>query len=397
MDSTKRNVSILAACQALLFTNNTTAIAINGLAGFALATDKGLATLPATGLVIGGALASFPASLLMKRIGRRRGFIMGAAVGILGAIISSAAVYAGSFWMLCLGTVVLGMYNGGAQYYRFAAADVSPPVFKSRAISLVLAGGLVGGLVGPELSKYSVDVLAVKYAGGYLSLTVFHDLAILALWNLDVPPPDREERQGFARPLGKIVAQPKFVVAAMSSALGYGVMNLLMTASPLAMGVCGHPFSAAAFVIQWHVVAMFAPSFVTGDLIRRMGVINLMLTGAFLQLVCVAVALSGVTVAHFWWALVLLGIGWNFLFIGGTTLITETYQPAEKAKAQGANDLTIFAVMVTSSFLSGLLHESNGWSMLNYLAVAPVVVIVCGLLWLAFQGRQGGTEMPVRS
>jgi MFS family permease len=212
-----------------------------------------------------------------------------------------------------------------------------------------------------------------------------------------VPPPDREERQGFARPLGKIVAQPKFVVAAMSSALGYGVMNLLMTASPLAMGVCGHPFSAAAFVIQWHVVAMFAPSFVTGDLIRRMGVINLMLTGAFLQLVCVAVALSGVTVAHFWWALVLLGIGWNFLFIGGTTLITETYQPAEKAKAQGANDLTIFAVMVTSSFLSGLLHESNGWSMLNYLAVAPVVVIVCGLLWLAFQGRQGGTEMPVRS
>lgn len=394
MVNTRKNVSILAACQALLFTNNTTAIAINGLAGFALATDKGLATLPATGLVIGGAIAAFPASLLMKRMGRRWGFIVGAAVGILGALLSSAAVLAGSFWLLCLGTLVLGMYNGGAQYYRFAAADVSPPEFKSRAISLVLAGGLVGGLVGPELSKHTVDLMAAKYAGAYLSLTLFHVLAILALSRLEVPPPGIEERHGASRPLAQIVLQPKFVVAALSSALGYGVMNLLMTASPLAMGVCGHPFSDAALVIQWHVVAMFAPSFFTGDLIRRLGVTKVMMAGAFLQLMCVAVALSGVTVAHFWWSLVLLGIGWNFLFIGGTALITETYQPAEKAKAQGANDLAIFIVMMSSSFFSGLLHERNGWEILNYLAVPPVLVVVLALVWLARRQPAAAAAAP---
>ena len=298
MENVKKNVALLATCQALLFTNNTTAIAINGLAGFALASDKALATLPATGLVIGGALATFPASLLMKRIGRRGGFIVGAIIGILGALLSTAAVFQESFWLLCLGTVVLGMYNGGAQYYRFAAADASPPDFKSKAISLVLAGGLVGGLVGPELSKHTVDLFSVRYAGAYLVLTVFHVLAIMVLSALRIPDPGAEERHGAARPLAQIVMQPTFAVAALSSALGYGVMNLLMTASPLAMGVCGHPFAAAAFVIQWHVVGMFAPSFFTGSLIRALGVINVMLIGALLMLVCIAIALAGLKIGR---------------------------------------------------------------------------------------------------
>jgi predicted MFS family arabinose efflux permease len=383
MQNVKTNVSLLAACQALLFTNNTTAIAINGLAGFALATDKALATLPATGLVIGGALATFPASLLMKRVGRRAGFLAAAAVGFLGAILSSAAVFLGDFWLLCLGTIVLGMYNGGAQYYRFAAADVSPPGFKERAISLVIAGGLVGGLIGPETSKYTVDLFSARYAGAYLGLCIFQVLAMLLLLGLRVPPPGADELKGEARPISEIMAQPVFLVAAFASALGYGVMNLLMTATPLAMEVCGHPFASAAFVIQWHVVGMFAPSFFTGGLIKRYGVINIMLVGAALQLLCVAIALAGISVAHFWFSLVVLGIGWNFLFIGGTTLATQAYRPAEKAKAQGANDLIIFLVMATSSFLSGLLHATNGWEMLNYLAIIPVFVIVAGLLWLS--------------
>ena len=250
MNEVKKNVALLAACQALLFTNNTTAIAINGLAGFALAADKTLATLPATGLVIGGALATFPASLIMKKIGRRLGFILAAFIGLLGAILSWLAVMRGDFWLLCLGTVVLGMYNGGAHYYRFAAADVSPPDFKARAISLVIAGGLVGGLIGPETSKITVNLLDARFAGAYLGLTVFQIIAMLVLLGLRVPPPLHAEQANEARSTWEIVRQPVFLVAAFGSALGYGVMNLLMTATPLAMGVCGHGFDSAAFVIQ---------------------------------------------------------------------------------------------------------------------------------------------------
>jgi MFS family permease len=388
MDRTKKNVATLAVCQALLFTNNSTAIAINGLAGYALASNKALATLPVTGWVVGAAIATFPASLLMKRIGRRNGFTVGALVGILGASICSLAVYLADFWLLCLGTLVFGVYNGAAQYYRFAAADAAPPHSRSKAISLVLAGGLVGGLVGPEASKLTVDLLATRYLGAYLSLMGFLVLVILTLRALDIPPPGGEEQHGPSRPLRAIVTQPAFVVAAVGAALGYGTMNLLMTATPLAMGVCGHPYAAAAFVIQWHVVAMFAPSFVTGGLIKRFGVLNVMLAGAALLLVCVAVALSGITVAHFWFALVLLGIGWNFLYIGGTALATETYRPAEKAKAQGANDLVIFLVMASSSFSSGMLLERNGWELLNYLAAGFVVLIVAGVVSLQIHRRR---------
>lgn len=388
MDAAKKNVATLAVCQALLYANNATVIAVNGLAGYALASDKALATLPVTGWVVGAAITTFPASMLMKRVGRRAGFTVGALVGLVGAALCSAAVQVGSFWLLCLGTLVFGTYNGFAQYYRFAAADASPSHFKSKAISLVLAGGLVGGLVGPEVSKLTVDLFAARYFGAYLSLIGFLVLVILTLQTLAMPDPGEEEQRGPGRPLSHIVQQPAFVVAALGSAFGYGIMNLLMTATPLAMGMCGHPYAAAAFVIQWHVVGMFAPSFVTGSLIKRFGVLNVMLAGALLLLGCVAIALAGITVAHFWFALVLLGVGWNFLYIGGTTLATETYRPAERAKAQGANDLVIFVVMAISSFTSGALLERSGWETLNYLAVPLVVVVIAGLLWLLTSRRR---------
>ena len=387
MEPAKKNVAVLAACQALLFTNNSTAIALNGLAGYALAANKALATLPVTAWVIGGALSTLPASLLMKRIGRRSGFTVGALTGMVGAAICSFALYLESFWLFCFGTMVFGVYNAAAQYYRFAAADVASADFKAKAISLVLAGGLVGGIVGPETSKLTVDSLQTHYLGAYLSLIGFLVLVVLALQWLDIPVPVAAAHKESTRPLGQIMAQPVFVVAVLAAAGAYGVMNLLMTATPLAMGLCGHPYAAAATVIGWHVVGMFGPSFFTGSLIKRFGVLQVMAAGALVLYVVVAIALSGVSVAHFWFALLLLGVGWNFLYIGGTTLITEACTPPERAKTQGANDLIVFLVMASSSFSSGLLLEKSGWQMLNYLALPFVTAAAIAVLWLLARRR----------
>ncbi len=387
MDNAKKNVAVLAACQALLFTNNSTAIALNGLAGYALASNKALATLPVTAWVIGGALSTLPMSLLMKRIGRRAGFTVGALIGMVGAAICSLALAAGSFWLLCLGTLVFGVYNAVAQYYRFAAADAVGAEFKAKAISLVLAGGLVGGLVGPELSKLTVDALATRYLGAYLSLIGFLVLVVGVVQLLDMPSPAGDDRRAAVRPLKEIVMQPVFIVAVLSAAIGYGVMNLLMTATPLAMGLCGHPYSAAATVIGWHVVGMFGPSFFTGSLIRRFGVLQVMAAGALLLYAVVAIALSGISVAHFWFALVLLGIGWNFLYIGGTMLIAESCSPPERAKTQGANDSIIFLTMMVTSFGSGVLIDARGWQTLNWLALPLITVAVVAVLWLLARRR----------
>jgi MFS family permease len=388
MEIAKKNVAILSACQALLFTNNSTVIALNGLAGYALASNKALATLPVTGWVIGAALTTFPASLLMKAIGRRAGFTLGALIGILGAALCAAALYAGSFWMLCAGTAVFGVYNAFAQYYRFAAADSAPAEFKPKAISLVLAGGLVGGIVGPETSKHTVDLLPTLYLGGYLALIGFLVLVIGLLQLLEVPPPVREAGSAEpARPLRVIMAQPTFIVAVLAAAMGYGVMNLLMTASPLAMAVCGHPYSAAATVIGWHVIGMFGPSLFTGSLIRRFGVANVMFAGVAFLFTAIGIALSGISIPHFWLALVILGVGWNFLYIGGTTLIAGVARPAERAKTQGVNDLIIFVVLGTSSFSSGLLLETNGWRTLNLLALPLAAAIAVAVAWFALKHR----------
>ena len=384
---TKTNVSLLAACQALLFTNNSTVIALNGIAGYALASKKALATLPATGLVVGAALATMPASLLMRRIGRRAGFTVGALIGILGALICSLALWLGSFWLLCCGTLVFGAYNAFGQYYRFAAADASAADFKAKAISLVLAGGLVGGIIGPFSSQRTVDLFSTQYLGAYLSLIFFLLVVIGLLRWLDIPIPSEAERAGPVRPMGQIAVQPAFFVAVASATIGYGVMNLLMVSTPLAMGFCGHPFGDAATVIGWHVIGMFAPSFFTGSLIKRFGVLSVMFAGALLLYACVAIALSGITVPHFWFAMVILGVGWNFLYIGGTTLLTESYRPSEKAKVQGINDMIIFITMATTSFSSGLLLDRNGWDTINYLALPFITVAALGSLWMMTMRR----------
>ncbi|HKO87168.1 MAG TPA: MFS transporter [Burkholderiales bacterium] len=387
MDPVKKNVAVLAALQALLFTNNSTAIALNGLVGYALASNKSLATLPATGWVVGAAMSTYFASLLMKRIGRRAGFTFGTFVGILGVSICCFAIYSGSFWLFCAGSLVFGVYNAFGQYYRFAAADAAPADYKSKAISLVLAGGLVGGIIGPATSQWTKDILPTAYLGAYIALLAFLFVVLAVLRLLDMPPPTEKEAGEAARPLGQIMAQPVFVVAVLSAAIGYGVMNLLMTATPLAMGICGHPYSAAAGVISWHVVAMFAPSFFTGSLIKRFGVLQIILVGVLCNFACVFVALAGVEVRNFYGALILLGLGWNFLYIGGTTLLTEAYQPAERAKAQGANDMLIFITMATSSFSSGVLLEANGWNILNWLALPFILIVGLAVVWLGMARR----------
>jgi MFS family permease len=387
----KKNVAVLAALQALLFTNNSTAIALNGLAGYALAPDKHLATAPVTGWVVGAALTTYLASLLMKRIGRRGGFTVGALIGMVGAGICCLALYRGDFWLFVAGTTVFGVYNAFGQYYRFAAADAAVHDFKAKAISYVLAGGLVGGIVGPTVSKFTKDALPTAFLGAYLTLIAFLVVVLVVIRLLDIPPPSGAESKERGRPLGEIMAQPAFVVAVLCAAFGYGVMNLLMTATPLAMGLCGHPYSAAATVISWHVIGMFAPSFFTGSLIKRFGVLHVMLWGVVLNVATVAIALAGVDVANFWLALFVLGVGWNFLYIGATALLTETYHTAEKAKAQGANDMLIFLTMASSSFSSGMLLESNGWQTLNYLAVPFIAAMGLAILWLMARRRVPAT------
>jgi MFS family permease len=371
----------------MLFVNNSTLIAINGLAGLALAPYAGLATLPVTCWVLGGALATMMASLHMKRVGRQKGLMSGTLWGVVGALICATAIWMQSFWGLCFGTLVWGVYNAYGQYYRFAAADVSTPDFRPTAISLVLAGGLVGGIIGPTMSRWTVDLLPQKFMGAYLVLIIAALVTMSLLRLVRMPTPRAGEREASGRPLREIAAQPKFIIAVLSGAIGYGVMNFLMTSTPIAMKVCGHPYGAAAFIISSHIVGMFGPSFFTGGLIRRFGVLNVMLAGAAINLACIGVALSGITIAHFWWALVLLGVGWNFLYTGGTTLLTETYRPEERAKAQGANDQCIFIMMLVSSFSSGLTVTGAGWSYVNLLALPLIAIVTGALIWFMLQQK----------
>lgn len=389
MNQAKKNVALLSVCQGLLLTNNSVLITINALAGYALADDKTLATLPITMYFLGSTLTTLPLSFLMKRLGRRAGFTVGAICAIVGSVLSAWAIYSYNFWLMCAGTFVLGGYFAAGQYYRFAAADAAPPDFKSKAISLVLAGGIIGGFLGPETSKLTKDlVTGHTYVGPYFTLIGFALLAIVVQRWLDIPPLSEVERKTAGRPLAVIARQPAFVVAVLCGMVGYGVMNFLMTATPLAMVAWQHPFSEAAFVIQWHILGMFAPSFVTGSLIQRFGLLKIMLTGVALNVICVAIALSGVDVMNFWLALVLLGVGWNFMYVGATALLTESHAPAERAKVQGVNDFAIFLTMVVSSLSSGALFSAQGWQTMNMATVPFLGVAAAGLIWLAVRRRR---------
>jgi MFS family permease len=395
MRTSYRDVFLLACCQALLLVNNAGLIAMNGLVGYALADNKAFATAGATTFVLGSALSAMPAALWMARVGRRRGFMTGSLVAVLGSIVCALALVWSSFALFCLGTAIIGVYTAFGLQYRFAAAEVAAPEFKAKAISLVLAGGIAGGFLGPEAARWGKDLLPVPFLGSFVVLSTIALIALGVQSQVRVPAPAGATHGG-GRPLRLIARQPVFVVAVLSAALGYGVMNLLMTATPLAMSFCGYPFAAAAFVIEWHVVGMYAPGFVTGGLIQRFGALKVIMAGTLLMAACAGIALADNKVGYFWTALVLLGVGWNLMYTGGTTLLTEVYTPAEKAKTQGLNDFVVFTVMGISSFSSGALIDAAGWERMNAFALPFVAVVMIAAAWLLAQHRRGRARASAR-
>ena len=380
-----RNLWLLTICQGLFMTNNVTFMAVNGLVGLNLAPFGWMATLPLMAYVVGGAMSTALVTRTQSRYGRKVSFQLGLGVAVLSALLCCYAAYSKNFWLLVAATVVAGYYNANAQLYRFAAAELAAPAFKEKAISLVMAGGLLGAVLGPNLASKTRSLTDVPFAGAYLALAVVALLAMAMLAYVTFPPAPAKTTSKGGRPLGEIMRQPVFIVAAAAGALGYGVMNLLMAATPIAMQICGLSFSDTAWVLEWHVIGMFAPGFFTGHLIKRYGTLPIMAIGLALNIVCVIIALSGIEFRQFLVALFLLGLGWNFLFTGATTLALTAYQPEEKDKAQGALNFCVFAVLAVSSLTSGVLVTTQGWALLNMGSLLPLSLTGLLLGWLALQ------------
>ena len=388
-DRTKRNVILLAVCQALAQSGSSLTATVAALAGFLIAEDKSLATLPMAFQFLGTMLSTIPASFFMRQVGRRIGFTVGMCFGLAGAGLSVYALFSINFALLVFGALLLGVHNAFWQYYRFAATDTASEEYRSRAISYVLAGGVVAAFVGPELAKVSIDLFEpVKFSGGYAAVMGIILMSMCVMQFIQIPRPTGEERSRSGRPLLEIVSQPKFVVALMSAMFGYAVMILMMTATPLAMQFCGHSFSDTAFVIEWHMVGMFAPSFFTGHLIKRFGVLNVITVGITLMFGSAAIGFSGIAVTQFWGALFLLGVGWNFMFIGGTTLVVESYRPEERAKVQAFNDFTVFTFVAIASFSSGAIQHLWGWDWINTAMLIPMLIVLTATVWLRLHNRR---------
>jgi MFS family permease len=377
-----RNLWLLAAAQGLFLTNNVAFIAINGLVGLALAPRGWMATLPVMGYVLGGAVSTSLVARTQARFGRKASFQMGAVVALGSSLLCAWAAVGRHFELLCLATVVAGYFNANAQLYRFAAAELAGRSGPEKAVSMVMAGGLIGAIAGPNLAAQTRTLTAVPFVGAYLALAGVALLSLLVLAAIDFPPPPAKQAATGGRPLSEIVRQPVFIVAALCSALGYGVMNLLMASTPIAMDQCGLPFSDTALVLEWHVIGMFAPGFFTGQLIKRFGVLPIMAVGVALNALCIAVALTGTDLHRFLIALFLLGVGWNFLFTGATTLSLQAYAPAEKDRAQGALNFCVFATLALTSFASGLLVTTQGWAWLNLGSLLPVALTAAALVWM---------------
>ena len=387
-----RNLWLLALCQGLFLTNNVVFIAINGLVGLQLAPFGWMATLPVMGYVVGGALSTPLVARTQMRWGRKVSFQIGLAVAVLSALLCAVAAFAGNFWLLCTATLVAGYYSANGQLYRFAAAELAAPDYREKAVSLVLAGGLLGAIAGPNLASATRTLFPVPFAGAYIALMGVALIAMACMaairFEAQAPVLNAAGQPARGRPLIELMRQPAFMVAVLGAALGYGVMNLLMAATPLAMQVCGFAFDDAALVLEWHVIGMFAPGFFTGHLIKRYGVLPIMGTGVLLNLACVAVALMGVDLHHFGIALFMLGVGWNFLFTGSTALALTAYRPEEKDRAQAALNFCVFATLAVSSLFSGVLVTTQGWTLLNYGSLAPIAITGAALLWLALHQRR---------
>ena len=384
----KRNVILLSLSQAVLITGASLLLTSSAIVGINLAGNKSLVTLPLALLFLAQLLTTIPASLYMAKVGRRWGFMTSSLFGLAGAAAATTGVIKTDFSIFCLGTTLIGIFNGFGQYYRFTAAEVVPEDFRSRAISYVMAGGVIAAFAGPNLANWTRHILSPEFAGSYSCLIGIYFLAFGFAAFLQIPKPADVSSSKGGRTLSAIARQPAYLVAVASAMVSYGVMNFIMIATPLAMQSHAHAFADTAFVIQWHILGMFVPSFFTGNLIRRFGTTSIMLTGIMLLGFCVGINFAGTTVTHFWIALVFLGLGWNFLFVGATTLLTETYSSNEKAKAQALNDFIVFGTVTITSFSSGAVHHALGWQTTN-MAVIPFLVLVgMANLWLRSTQRR---------
>jgi len=367
-------------CQALMQATVVGQVAMSALIGHTLSADAGLATLPMAVQMTTVMLASIPAGILFARLGRRAGFVVGAVASIVGSLLFALGVYSASFVVYCMGSAFAGIGFGIAQHYRFAASEVAPPAFRARAISLVMTGPILSAIAGPEIVKQTYDIaLPYLFLATYLILALLPVACLALLAGIRLPPPPA--RQASPTPIGEIIARPGFVAAAVAGLVAYGSMNLIMTATPLEMMLCGFGVGASASVIQWHAVAMFAPGFVTGRLIGRFGLRRMMMAGAVLTALCALVSLLGETFWHFVAGLVLLGVGWNWMFVSATALLATAYTPPERMRAQAANDFIVFGTVACTAFLSGFLHARLGWEMLNLAVIPPLLAALALLLW----------------
>lgn len=395
MRADRKNVAILATCQMLFGSGRSLLLATAPVVAYAIASEKALATLPASLLVVGTALATIPAAILMRRLGRRAGFVAGALIGAAGGVTCAFATMREDFWLFALGAFLFGLFSGFAQLFRFAATDLAEPDYRSKAISLVLAGGVIAAFVGPELAKAGQHMMSTPFVGGYWLMAGVTVLTALALMTLSIPRQTRAEQEGPRRPLIVVMTQPVFLAATFAGLIGQGVMTFLMTAAPIAMQNAHHAFADTAFVIEWHIFAMFAPGFFTGWLITRFGEVFIIQAGLLLQLICVGVALSGTGVSEFWLSMLLLGLGWNFTFTASTSLTTRAYTPAERDATQGATNFIIYAFVALLSLSSGALLHYFGWMWVNIGAIPLIVAAGLVTLWYAARaGREDLQEVP---
>lgn len=383
----RRNALVLAGAQALGGASPAIIISLGGIVGSQLVANQAFATVPVSLMQLGLATGVIPAAFLMRRLGRRNGYVVGALIGATGASIAAAGAAERLFWLFCFGTFLCGLYSSYVQSYRFAAADTASDSFRPRAISWVMIGGLLAGVIGPQSVYWTRDLTpAAPFAASFLAQGVLALLAIGVVLALRAPPV-KEAKSGGGRPLPEIMRQPKFIASVIAALVAYGLMSFVMTAAPIAMVACGHSVGEAALGIQWHVLAMYGPSFLTGRLIARFGKEKVTAFGLLLTALAAVVGLSGLSVAHFWITLILLGIGWNFGFIGATALVTDCYRPEERVKVQAANDFLVFGSVAVASFSSGGLLSAGGWTSVNWLVFPPVAIALALVAWQGLQRR----------
>ena len=379
----RANVLRLAAAQALTGANSAVIFATGSIVGATLAPSIAFATVPLSMYVLGLAAGTLPTGAISRAYGRRTAFIIGTFCGVLTGALAAIAILYASFWLFCGATFLGGLYGAVAQSYRFAAADGASTAFRPKAVSWVMAGGVFAGVLGPQLVQWTMDIWPpYLFAFSFVAQAFVALVAMAVLWGVDAPKPAPSDMHG-GRPLFEIARQPRFIAAALCGVIAYPMMNLVMTSAPLAMQMCGLPLSDSNFGIQWHVVAMYGPSFFTGSLIARFGAPKIVAVGLVLEALAAVIGMSGISALHFWADLVVLGIGWNFGFIGASALVLETHLPQERNKVQAFNDFLVFGMMALGSFASGQLLANFGWSTVNAVILPPIVL---GLLMLAMVG-----------